>query len=249
MKNVLVSGCGGKMGKTVCNYISNLPGYKLVAGVDPKHCDAPLSKVAGIDSDIIVCGTMQEGLASAKVDVVIDFTAPSAVVGNAITCLDSKTPILIGTTGISSENMKMLDELAQKNKTAIMIVPNFAIGAILMMNFAKIAAKFMKKAEIIELHHDQKVDKPSGTAIKTRKGMLEAIGKLDEENNPDVIPMHSVRLPGLVAHQEVIFGDLGQTLTIRHDTINRDCFMPGIAMALSQMDSFIGLRTGIDINS
>lgn len=247
MKNILVSGCGGKMGKTVCNYINSLPGYRLVAGVDPKHCSQPLGKVVGIDSDILVSGTMEEGLSAAKVDIVIDFTAPAVVFNNAVTCLNNKVPILVGTTGISSQNMTKLHELAIKNSTSIMIVPNFAIGAILMMNFSKIAAKFMKKAEIIELHHDQKLDKPSGTAIKTRRCILESIGKLDEENNPDFVPMHSVRLPGLVAHQEVIFGDLGQTLTIRHDTINRDCFMPGVAMALEQMGTFIGLRTGLEI--
>ncbi|MBP5467734.1 MAG: 4-hydroxy-tetrahydrodipicolinate reductase, partial [Candidatus Riflebacteria bacterium] len=110
----------------------------------------------------------------------------------------------IGTTGISQENQNMLDELAKKNQTSIMIVPNFAIGAILMMNFAKFAAKYMKAAEIIELHHDQKVDKPSGTAIKTRRGMLESTNRINEENDPNLIPIHSVRLPGLVAHQEGI---------------------------------------------
>ena len=141
----------------------------------------------------------------------------------------------------------MLAELARENNTGIMIVPNFAIGAILMMNFAKMAAKYMKAAEIIELHHDQKVDKPSGTAIKTRKGMLEATGRISEMDNADLIPIHSVRLPGLVAHQEVILGDLGQTLTIRHDSISRDSFMPGIAIALKQMGSFTGLRVGIEL--
>ena len=247
MKNIMVSGCGGKMGRTLCNYICSLADYKLVAGVDPKLAGHSIKEIAALADDFKIFSSIKEGLLSTKVDIVIDFTAPSVVVANAIECLNLKTNILIGTTGISPENQNMLGELAIKNETSIMIVPNFAIGAILMMNFAKIAAKFMKSAEIIELHHDTKVDKPSGTAIKTRKGMLEATGRINEESNSEVIPIHSVRLPGLVAHQEVIFGDLGQTLTIRHDTCNRDSFMPGIVMALKQMGSFVGLRVGLDI--
>ena len=247
MKNIMVSGCGGKMGRTLSNYINSLADYKLVAGVDPKLAGHNIKEIVADGEEFKISGSVKEGLNSAKVDVVIDFTAPSAVVANAIECLNSKTPILIGTTGISSEDQKMLDKLARENNTSIMIVPNFAIGAILMMNFARIAAKFMKSAEIIELHHDTKVDKPSGTAIKTRLGMLEATGRLEEEKNQNLIPIHSVRLPGLVAHQEVIFGDLGQTLTIRHDTCNRDSFMPGVAMALKKMGTFVGLKVGIDL--
>ncbi len=247
MKKIMVSGCGGKMGRTLSNYICTLNDYKLVAGVDPKLAGKNLREVASAAPDIKIAPTVKDGLTNAEVDIVVDFTAPSVVVDNAVECLNNKTPILIGTTGISKENQKMLDELARKNNTSIMIVPNFAIGAILMMNFAKIASKFMKSAEIIELHHDTKVDKPSGTAIKTRREMLEATNRLSEENDQNVIPIHSVRLPGLVAHQEVIFGDLGQTLTIRHDTCNRDSFMPGVAMALAKMGTFTGLKVGLDI--
>lgn len=235
------------MGKTLCSFINSHKDYNLVAGIDPKFAGQKLSEVAGINTGIIVSGSIAEAISQTKVDVVIDFTAPSVVVENAKACLTANTPIIIGTTGISPDNQKMLGELATSHKTSIMIIPNFAIGAILMMGFAKIAAKFMKKAEIIELHHDTKVDKPSGTAIKTRKGMLEATDRLSEENNNEVIPIHSVRLPGLVAHQEVIFGDLGQTLTIRHDTCSRESFMPGIAMALEQIDTFTGLRTALEL--
>lgn len=247
MKNIMVSGCGGKMGRTLSNYIGSLANYKLVAGVDPKLAGHSIKEIAAATDDFKISGSVKEGLSSTKVDIVIDFTSPSVVVGNAVECVNAKTPILIGTTGISQEDQNMLDELAKKNGTSIMIVPNFAIGAILMMNFAKIAAKFMKSAEIIELHHDTKVDKPSGTAIKTRKGMLEATNRMNEEKDSNVIPIHSVRLPGLVAHQEVIFGDLGQTLTIRHDTCNRDSFMPGISMALKQIGTFVGLRVGLEL--
>ena len=136
MKNIMVSGCGGKMGRTLCNYICSLADYKLVAGVDPKLAGHSIKEIAVSADDFKISGSVKEGLKSAKVDIVIDFTAPSAVVANAKECLNSKTDILIGTTGISADDQKMLDELANKNKTSIMIVPNFAIGAILMMNFA-----------------------------------------------------------------------------------------------------------------
>lgn len=115
-----------------------------------------------------------------------------------------------------------------------------------MMDFAKRAARYMKQVEIIELHHPQKLDKPSGTAIKTRQGILEELG-ISDESAAEQVPIHSVRLPGLVAHQEVIFGDIGQTLTIRHDSLNRDSFMPGIGIALGQMHSFTGLKVGLDL--
>lgn len=248
MKNILVSGCGGKMGRTLSNYICSLPEYNLIAGVDPKLAGKSLKEVTNLAPDAKIYPSVKEALANEKVDIVIDFTSPTVVVNNAIEALNSHTHILIGTTGIPQSKQVELGELAKKNNLSIMIVPNFAIGAILMMNFAKIAAKFMKSAEIIELHHDQKVDKPSGTAIKTRKGMLEATNRLNEENNNEVIPIHSVRLPGLVAHQEVIFGDLGQTLTIRHDTCSRESFMPGVAMALAKMGTFTGLKVGLDID-
>ncbi len=248
MKKVIVSGCGGKMGKTLSNYICTLQDYCLIAGVDPKLSGQSLKVIAESAPDTKIFASINDALTNVKADIVVDFTAPSVVVGNAKDCLNHKTPILIGTTGISQEDQYMLDELAKKNNTSIMIVPNFAIGAILMMNFAKFAAKYMKAAEIIELHHDQKVDKPSGTAIKTRKGMLEATNKINEEKDSNIIPIHSVRLPGLVAHQEVILGDLGQTLTIRHDSYNRDSFMPGIKMALGKMGTFTGLKVGLDLD-
>lgn len=247
MKNIVVSGCGGKMGRTLCNYLGSLAEYRLVAGVDPKFAGQPLRSIAQVETESKIFANINEALKEGGIDVAIDFTAPFSVVANAIACLNAKVPVLIGTTGISQENQNMLDELAKENKVSIMIVPNFAIGAILMMSFAKTAAKFMKKAEIIELHHDTKLDKPSGTAIRTRKLMLESAGKLSDESKEEVFPIHSVRLPGLVAHQEVIFGDLAQSLSIRHDTTGRESFMPGVAMALSQMGTFVGLRTGLDL--
>ena len=155
-QKILVIGCCGKMGRTICSFINSQPKYKLVGGID-------ICNVGEKVEDITVSSDLKDFLNKNKVDAAIDFTAPNSVVGNAVTCLRAKTPIIIGTTGISNENKKMLGKLASDNQTGIMIVPNFAIGAILMMEFSKIAAKYMKAAEIIELHHDQKKDKPSGT--------------------------------------------------------------------------------------
>ena len=240
-QNILVIGCCGKMGQTVCKFVNSQDKYNLVGGID-------VSRVGEINEGVTVCNDLKKFLKENKVDVAIDFTMPSSVVGNAVECLRAKTPIIVGTTGISDENKKMLGKLAEDNQTGIMIVPNFAIGAILMMEFAKTAAKYMKAAEIIELHHDQKKDKPSGTAIKTRAQMLKVKGIVSNEAKDSDIPIHSVRLPGLVAHQEVILGDIGQTLTIRHDSFNRESFMPGIAIALEQIKTIKGLQESVTIN-
>ena len=141
----------------------------------------------------------------------------------------------------------MLELLSENTQTPVLIVPNFAIGAVLMAEFAKKAAQYIKNVEIIELHHNQKIDKPSGTAIKTRQGILEAQNQTDKESDENYVPIHSIRLPGLVAHQEVIFGDVGQTLTIRHDSLNRDSFMPGISLALEQIKTAKGLEIGLKL--
>lgn len=247
MKKIAVIGCVGKMGQTVCRYILSHSDYKLVAAIDNTRDGDDIGSVIGLnETGINITNNLDKALTEASIDIAIDFTTPSSVVANAITCLRAKVAVLIGTTGISLENQTQLDNLAKKMNKAVMIVPNFAIGAILMMDFAKKAANYMKKAEIIEMHHDQKIDKPSGTSIKTRHDIL-AAQKVKDEPDKDLVPIHSVRLPGLVAHQTVIFGDIGQTLTIRHDSIDRDSFMPGIGIALKQIKSFTGLKVGIEL--
>ena len=155
-------------------------------------------------------------------DVVVDFTAPGSALQNALDCLAAGVHVVIGTTGFDAA------PLAQARGANVLIAPNFAIGAVLMMRFAVEAAQHMAAAEIIELHHDQKLDAPSGTAALTAALMAQATG-----GEPP--PIHSVRLPGLVAHQEVILGDLGQTLTIRHDSLNRESFMPGVLLAVRRI--------------
>ena len=165
-------------------------------------------------------------------DAAVDFTQPDAVAGNVATCVAAGLPCVIGTTGFDRE---AVERAAREAGVAVFHAPNFAIGAVLMMRFAAEAAKHLPKAEIVELHHDTKLDAPSGTA----KATAEAMG--------GDVPIHSVRLPGLVAHQEVILGGLGQTLSIRHDTSSRDAFVPGVLLALERLPSLPpGLTVGLD---
>jgi 4-hydroxy-tetrahydrodipicolinate reductase len=206
---VAVAGAAGRMGQTVCAAVESAADMELVGCADP---------VLGV--------TLAEVLPQAQ--VVVDFTRPDTALENAIACVQAGVHVVIGTTGFDIEPLRAArtpDGLPQAN---VLIAPNFAIGAVLMMRFAAEAAKHMDKAEIIELHHDQKLDAPSGTAALTARLMAEATG----EGPP---PIHSVRLPGLVAHQEVILGATGQTLTIRHDSIDRESFMPGVLLAVRKV--------------
>jgi 4-hydroxy-tetrahydrodipicolinate reductase len=199
---VAVAGAAGRMGETVCRAVEDAEDMELVARADPAM-------------DVSVA----EALA-AKPDVLVDFTVPDTAVPNAREAVAAGVHVVIGTTGFDVDQLR---GLAGAN---VFIAPNFAIGAVLMMQFAVQAAKHMARAEIIELHHDGKLDRPSGTAARTAELMAAEL--------PEV-PIHSVRLPGLVAHQEVILGDVGQTLTIRHDSIDRESFMPGVLLAIRRV--------------
>jgi 4-hydroxy-tetrahydrodipicolinate reductase len=161
-------------------------------------------------------------------DVVVDFTRPDTALANALACVQAGVHVVIGTTGFDPQPLESARTPAGQPAANVFIAPNFAIGAVLLMRFAGEAARHMAKAEIVELHHDQKLDTPSGTAARTAQLMAEASG-----GNPP--PIHSVRLPGLVAHQEVILGDVGQTLTLRHDSIARESFMPGVLLAVRRV--------------
>jgi 4-hydroxy-tetrahydrodipicolinate reductase len=205
---VAVAGAAGRMGETVCAAVSEASDMELVARADP---------ALGI--------TLAEALAE-QPEVLVDFTLPATAVQNAREALAAGVHVVIGTTGFDPEQ---LDEIAKSAQANVFIAPNFAIGAVLMMQFAQQAARHMARAEIIERHHDRKLDKPSGTAARTASLMAAAAPEIGE------IPIHSVRLPGLVAHQEVILGDVGQTLTIRHDSIDRQSFMPGVLLAIRKV--------------
>jgi 4-hydroxy-tetrahydrodipicolinate reductase len=193
---------------------------------------APRLREAGHDVTAVEVG---EEPPLAGQDAAVDFTAPGAVLDNASAALGAGIPCLIGTTGLTSDGLAELDALARDHDVACFVVPNFAIGAVLMMRFAEEAAQHMPSAEIVELHHHTKVDAPSGTAVATAARL------------PGDVPIHSVRLPGLVAHQEVILGAPGQTLTIRHDTTSREAFVPGVLLALDRLGSLPpGLTVGLD---
>jgi len=192
--------------------------------------------------------------------VVVDFTVPEAALSSARLALKNGANLVMGTTGLSEANLKEIDRLAHDHKRGAVVAPNFAVGAVVMIHLAKVASRYFDNAEIIELHHDRKLDAPSGTALATARAMLNVHGKpfgspvTEKETlkgtrggQTDGISIHSVRLPGLVASQEVIFGALGQTLTIRHDTISRESFMPGVILAIKEVVKRTGLVYGLDV--
>jgi len=203
--NVAVSGAAGRMGETVCRAVEGADDMALVGRADP---------------------LLQQGLPEVvgDADVVVDFSTPDAALENARTCLQAGVHCVMGTTGAD------FSELEGAGEANLFVAPNFAIGAVLMMEAAKLVAPHMPECEIVELHHDRKLDAPSGTAKRTADLIREAGGNVHE-------PIHSVRLPGLVAHQEVVFGSEGQTLTIRHDSISRESFMPGVLLAVRKVGS------------
>jgi 4-hydroxy-tetrahydrodipicolinate reductase len=219
---VAVAGASGRMGQAVCSAVEGADGLELVARADPA-LDVSLESVLDQDSP----------------DVVVDFTIPATVYDNVRMCLERETHAVVGTTGITEEQLAELAELASSSKANCFIAPNFAIGAVLMMEAAKLAAPHMLACEIVELHHNQKLDAPSGTAKRTAALITEAGGGRD-------VPIHSVRLPGLVAHQEVIFGGLGETLTVRHDSLSRESFMPGVLLAVRKVGELDGLVVGLE---
>jgi 4-hydroxy-tetrahydrodipicolinate reductase len=202
---VAVAGADGRMGRAVCVAVDGAEDLVLTGRADPS------------------LGTALEDVLG-DADVLVDFTRPDAVLDNALQAVAAGVHVVIGTTGFD------LGPLNTARGANVFVAPNFAIGAVLMMRFAAEAARFMEKAEIVELHHDRKLDAPSGTAARTADLMASASGG-------DAPPIHSVRLPGLVAHQEVILGDVGQTLTIRHDSIDRASFMPGVLLAVRRVGS------------
>jgi 4-hydroxy-tetrahydrodipicolinate reductase len=201
--NVAVSGAAGRMGQTVCDAVEHADDMALVGRADPL-LDTHLQDVLG------------------DADVVVDFSRPETALGNARECLEAGVHCVMGTTGA---DFSSLEGVGDAN---LFVAPNFAIGAVLMMEAAKLIAPHMPECEIIELHHDTKIDAPSGTAKRTAELIAGAGGNVHS-------PIHSVRLPGLVAHQEVLFGGLGQTLSIRHDSISRESFMPGVLLAIRKV--------------
>lgn len=236
-----VLGAKGKVGATMMQAVEDADDLVFSAGVD--------------------AGDPMSALVDADTEVVIDFTHPSVVMDNLKFLIDNGIHAVVGTTGFTDERIDQVKQwLAAKPDVAVLIAPNFAIGAVLMMHFAAIAAPYFESAEVIELHHDAKVDAPSGTAMMTLQKMAEASADWNDDPTrhevvagarggvgPGGIQVHSVRLRGLVAHQEVLLGTTGQTLSIRHDSIDRTSFMPGVLLAVKQVADRPGVTVGLDV--
>ncbi|MCL0080820.1 4-hydroxy-tetrahydrodipicolinate reductase [Peptococcaceae bacterium] len=260
MIRVVVSGALGRMGQESCRAILDAPDMILVGAVDGTPKNNKLGQVLGReDIDIAVHSDLQTTLQQTTPDVLVDFTNPKAVFNNIKTTIDNRVRPVVGTTGLSSAEIEYLKKAAAQRGIGGLIAPNFAIGALLMIKFSAMAVKYFPHVEIIELHHDQKIDAPSGTALKTAEVLAEVRGKMHQGlpteyekitgargGNYEGMRIHSVRLPGYVAHQEVIFGGSGQTLTIRHDSISRDSFMPGLLMSVRAVININELVYGLE---
>jgi 4-hydroxy-tetrahydrodipicolinate reductase len=244
-----VLGAAGRMGATACLAVEGDPGLELVAAVDPH---GPGGEVAGLT----IAGDIA-ALEEAGAEVAVDFTVLDAARANLSWCADHGVHAVVGTTGFTEDDHAALHVAFTRSNC--LIAPNFAIGAVLMMRFAELAAPYFETAEIIELHHDEKIDAPSGTAMLTVARMAEASSswgadpteKLVVEGargaeGPHGIRVHSVRLRGLVAHQEVLLGTTGQSLSIRHDSYDRSSFMPGVLLAIRAVREKAGLTVGLD---
>jgi len=253
MIKVIVAGAAGKMGRTVCQAVAAEPDLELAGGFDVLV--SALETVSELKAKP-KAASLSELLKEVKADVLVDFTRADAVLNNVKVATEAGLHAVIGTTGLSGVEIDQLIELTKKTKRNILLAPNFAIGAVLMMKLAAKIAPFFERAEIIELHHDQKADAPSGTAIMTAELIadqlktkpLKEAEKFAGARGAKVreVPVHSVRLPGLVAHQEVIFGLKGQVLTIRHDSLDRTSFMPGVIKAVREISNYRGFTYGLD---
>jgi len=258
MIRVLVSGAAGRMGSEAVRAITAADGLEVVAAVDPNAAGLAIADGAG--GDIACDADLAQSIAEHTPDVMVDFTRPDVVESNIRIALAAAVDCVVGTTGLSQVTLADLAAPAPEG-TCLFFAPNFAVGAVLLMQFAERAARFMPHAEIIELHHDRKLDAPSGTAVRTasliagaRASVPASPGRETELDGMggargalvDGVSVHSVRLPGLVAHQEVLFGGQGQTLTLRHDSIDRTSFMPGVVLACREVGARSGLVIGLE---
>ncbi len=244
-----VLGAGGRMGREVCRAVRAAEGLRLEVAVDPHN--------AGDTVEGVYVRSSHAELGPDDVDVMVDFTHPSAVYANVCDLLDAGIHVVVGTTGMTDEQLEDVSARADASSANAFVAPNFAIGAVLMMHVSQVIARYLPHVEITELHHDGKADAPSGTALRTADLIASAreeapapvMGEvIDGARGADRagIRVHSVRLPGLVAHQEVLFGGEGQTLSIRHDSIDRSSFMPGVILAVRRVADAPGLTVGLE---
>ena len=253
---IVVNGALGKMGREVVNTLCPEPEMQIVGAIELQVAEDYLPLPDG--STVPFSSNLEHILTRCQPHVLVDFTTAQATMPAVRIATKQGVNLVIGTTGLTADELSEIDRLATAHKVGAVVAPNFALGAVLMIHLAKVAAKYLDYAEIIELHHHRKADAPSGTALSTAKAMAQAKGKPfshpSEQKSPsdsrgeqvEGITIHSVRLPGLLAHQEVLLGGPGQTLSIRHDTISRECYMPGIILAIKKVVKHKGLVYGLD---
>ncbi|GHH98203.1 4-hydroxy-tetrahydrodipicolinate reductase [Neobacillus kokaensis] len=262
---IIIAGPRGRMGREAVNLVMNTEQFELTAVLDHKYDGMMLSDLEGFQgvSNVLVYTDIEKCLQETEADVLIDLTTPETGPYHAKTALNYGVRPVVGTTGFTKGQLQELDELCKEKELGCIIAPNFAIGAVLMMKFSQMAAKYFQDVEIIEMHHDKKLDAPSGTAVKTAE-MIAAVREMKKQGHPDEketlqgargadfdgMHIHSVRLPGLIAHQQVMFGSDGQTITIRHDSYNRASFMSGVKVAVEtvmKQNTFVyGLENILD---
>lgn len=260
MIRVGVIGACGRMGQLVCRAVAEDPDLALVAAICRSHAGEPIGpRIGHPELAGVVLADELDRLLEAEAEVAVDFTTPAAVRDNVRWVVDHSIHLVVGTTGLTEEDLRWLEEEVGRAGTDanVIVAPNFAIGAVLMQRFAAEAARFFPAVEVIELHHEGKADAPSGTALATARALAEARREPHRgpagENVPGVrggevegIRVHSVRLPGLVAHQEVILGGPGQVLSIRHDALDRSSFIPGVLLAIKAVSTRRGLTVGLE---
>lgn len=262
MIRVMVNGAGGKMGREVVKAVHADSELTMVGGIDPSKAGQDVGTVAGIEPlQITMFETIDEVLGAKKPDVIVDFTNPAVIFENAKKILSAGVHIVIGTTGLTEEQRNELHQLGLKHNANCLVAPNFSLGAVMMMKVSAELAPYFPDVEIIELHHNHKYDAPSGTSILTAKlindakeaAQVSGSEDLTRESLPgargakvDNVTIHSVRLPGYVAHQQVLFGGYDETLTIRHDSLSRLSFMPGVVLACKKIASKPGLTYGLE---
>jgi 4-hydroxy-tetrahydrodipicolinate reductase len=257
---IAIAGPRGRMGREAVSLVHNTEHFELVAVIDRMNDGKSLSTVDGFAGiDVPIYTDIERCFQEVKPDVLIDLTTPEIGKKHTEIALRYGVRPVVGTTGFTKDDLERLTELSESKGIGAIIAPNFAVGAILMMKFAQMAAKYFTDVEIIELHHDQKLDAPSGTAVKTAE-LISMVRPSKKQGHPDEkeslkgargaaydgIPIHSVRLPGLIAHQEVIFGGNGQALTIRHDSFNRASFMSGVKLSVETVMKLETLVYGLE---
>jgi 4-hydroxy-tetrahydrodipicolinate reductase len=255
---VVINGAFGRMGQEITKGVVCQPGLRVVGAVEKEVTQQylPLTEVPEL---IALSSDLDSLLKSCDADVVVDFTDAEVSMTAARTALRRRVNMVIGTTGLSQQNLMEIDKLCQVHKTGAIVAPNFSLGAAVMIHLSKLAARFFDCAEIIEMHHDNKADAPSGTAIATAKAMSQARGKPfvyprvmrkvlsgTRGGKIDGIAIHSLRLPGFMAGQEVLLSGMGETLSLRHNAISRECYLPGVILAIQEVTKRKGLTYGLD---